>query len=342
MKLISSILLTLSVLVLSCNKDEAVLPTIITATDFSASIDENPSGGQTIGMIAASTNQGTLTFTLVSQSIPDALAVNSTSGQISVLNASKFDFETNPTLSGVVKLSSNGTEKNVTITVTLKNVVERRALQSLNFDGLDDRIEFGDVVESDQLSVTAWINTSVSNTRIVSKFGAVWQYELKITTDGALEFGVGIASGFVVAQGGTGLADGNWHHVASTWDGTTIKLYIDGVAVGSKAASGTLVTGSDPLFIGSWGGTYEFYKGMMTDVALWNTALTAGKVSEIHSSCSLFGTEDGLKLLIDFNESKNSSVVNQIVDISSSRINGSFKGGSSSASYVTTRPSACN
>ena len=38
--------------------------------------------------------------------------------------------------------------------------------------------------------------------------------------------------------------DGKWHHIAMTYDGTTIKVYVDYVLKGSKAWSGSIVYGS--------------------------------------------------------------------------------------------------
>jgi hypothetical protein len=41
------------------------------------------------------------------------------------------------------------------------------------------------------------------------------------------------------------LTDGNWHHVAATYDGTNRKLYADGVLIGSSAASGNNISFTD-------------------------------------------------------------------------------------------------
>ena len=44
--------------------------------------------------------------------------------------------------------------------------------------------------------------------------------------------------------------DGQYHHVAGTFDGTTMRLFIDGVQVASRSASGTIVNASNDAFIG--------------------------------------------------------------------------------------------
>jgi uncharacterized repeat protein (TIGR01451 family) len=89
---------------------------------------------------------------------------------------------------------------------------------------------------------------------------------------------------------GLNVADGAWHHLAGTYDGQTVRIYVDGSLEGSKAyASGILYpTGSSPLYIG----TQKFYlanpspahppfKGQMDDIEVWNRELSPGEVSVI-------------------------------------------------------------
>ena len=48
------------------------------------------------------------------------------------------------------------------------------------------------------------------------------------------------------------IAAGQWHHVAATYDGQRMRLYVDGVEVGSTAKTGSIDTnGSVPVAIGN-------------------------------------------------------------------------------------------
>lgn len=77
--------------------------------------------------------------------------------------------------------------------------------------------------------------------------------------------------------------DGNWHHIAGTYDGSAMRLYIDGQEAGSRAASLNLSGGSPPdLVIGNLrtSGTYtEAFDGVMDEVAVWDEALSATEIA---------------------------------------------------------------
>jgi hypothetical protein len=73
--------------------------------------------------------------------------------------------------------------------------------------------------------------------------------------------------------------DGAWHHIAATWNGTTARLYVDGTEVSNTAVSGPPTYDSSALVFGRYGTSGQFYAGMMDEVALWVSALSAGDVA---------------------------------------------------------------
>ncbi len=103
---------------------DEVIDTVITASDLAVSIDENPIAGATIGTIQASVNTGSLQFSLVSQTTDGALAINATSGEVTVADATLFDFETVQSLTANVSITSGSVSDNVTVTITLLDVDE--------------------------------------------------------------------------------------------------------------------------------------------------------------------------------------------------------------------------
>lgn len=73
---------------------------------------------------------------------------------------------------------------------------------------------------------------------------------------------------------------GAWQHVAGTWDGTTMQLYVNGVAAGS-AALPDLVTDTAAILVGgdmNGGSPAEELDGRLDDVRLYNRALTPAEV----------------------------------------------------------------
>jgi hypothetical protein len=83
-------------------------------------------------------------------------------------------------------------------------------------------------------------------------------------------------------NGPTGVVAGTKHHLAVTYDGTTQVVYIDGVAVGSGASTFNITDNAAPFTIGAgWDltfGPFLYYTGLVAEVALYATALTAARV----------------------------------------------------------------
>jgi hypothetical protein len=80
------------------------------------------------------------------------------------------------------------------------------------------------------------------------------------------------------AQGPTLPPLNTWTHLASTYDGSMLRMYLNGVQVGSKAVSGNMKIGSGPLRIGGnslWG---EYFQGKIDEVRVYNRALTASQI----------------------------------------------------------------
>jgi hypothetical protein len=67
----------------------------------------------------------------------------------------------------------------------------------------------------------------------------------------ALQFNVGTASATFVSS--ASWADGNWHHVVASWDGSTAIGYLDGVQIGSSgtALTATVTAGSADVTVGA-------------------------------------------------------------------------------------------
>ncbi|MBP9702462.1 fibronectin type III domain-containing protein [Candidatus Woesebacteria bacterium] len=71
--------------------------------------------------------------------------------------------------------------------------------------------------------------------------------------------------------------DTSWHHYAATYDGSTMKIYIDGVEAGSASASVTIPDTARALLVGSTYGAQEaglaqgYFTGLIDEVRISNT-----------------------------------------------------------------------
>ncbi|MDD5095009.1 MAG: cohesin domain-containing protein [Dehalococcoidia bacterium] len=74
-----------------------------------------------------------------------------------------------------------------------------------------------------------------------------------------------------------------WHLVTATWDGSTIKFYINGALKDSQAWTGTLPNSAAKLLIGKDPpGSTEYFKGIIDDLRIYNYALSQSEVSALY------------------------------------------------------------
>ena len=132
------------------------------------------------------------------------------------------------------------------------------------------------------VTISAWIRPSKTTDRwqTIARREDSWRRQLlAIGRDGdtwGLWMGAGIAGGYVEFGAPVtpqAIADGEWHHVAGTYDGKQMNLYVDGKQIGSKAIEGKLNTQStQPMKIGSYGN--EPFLGDLNDIRLYRSGLS--------------------------------------------------------------------
>ncbi|WP_164891016.1 LamG-like jellyroll fold domain-containing protein [Botryobacter ruber] len=136
---------------------------------------------------------------------------------------------------------------------------------------------------SDAITIAAWIRpVDVSTRTILSKTGADG-YDFGVNNDGKLEFRINddTSDGAYRIESGTSYPSNGstWMHVAATFDGSTSKIYINGVedATVTYAAPVSILGNTSPLYIGSQL-TSRKWRGDLDDVRLYNGALNASEV----------------------------------------------------------------
>jgi hypothetical protein len=98
--------------------------------------------------------------------------------------------------------------------------------------------------------------------------------------------------------------DGQWHYAVGTYDGTNLRLYIDGAQVATKTTGGAVPdnTGTQPVRIGANSRTLnQYFTGNADEVRVWNRALTAQEVSDQYNN-GIFNT-NGQVLYLPFGTS---------------------------------------
>ena len=79
--------------------------------------------------------------------------------------------------------------------------------------------------------------------------------------------------------GTTNIADNTWHFAAFTYNGTTIKLYVDGIVQVTTNTIGNITHDASPFNIGARNTNGDFFNGAIDDVAIWNRSLTAQEIN---------------------------------------------------------------
>jgi Heparinase II/III-like protein/Concanavalin A-like lectin/glucanases superfamily/Heparinase II/III N-terminus/Bacterial Ig domain len=84
-----------------------------------------------------------------------------------------------------------------------------------------------------------------------------------------------------------GLPVGVWSYVTATYDGTTMRLYVNGSQVGSRESSAPLLAQDGPTEIGAGaGGHADFFSGDIGEVALYSRAIIRSHVSAHHAAAT--------------------------------------------------------
>ena len=81
-----------------------------------------------------------------------------------------------------------------------------------------------------------------------------------------------------ILRGGSSLQPNQWTHLASTYDGTMQRLYVNGNEIASRSQSGVIQSSDGKLRLGGnnvWG---EFFRGYIDEVRVYNRALAANEI----------------------------------------------------------------
>jgi len=191
--------------------------------------------------------------------------------------------------SGSVVTDSSGNELNGKVSGTPNWITGIRA-GGLDFDGVGTHVLVPDddlLEPASAITVSAWLRPEKRGTQYVVKKGryaSVDGFELSLASSGVafVRFNQkSFGNRFRLDALSPYPTDGTtWTHVAATFDGTVLRLYIDGALEASAPAANLSIEASTlPLSIGAQDDGSRPYEGAIDDVELWARALSAEEVA---------------------------------------------------------------
>lgn len=184
--------------------------------------------------------------------------------------------------------------------------------QGFKLDGVDDLVEIPDspTLKPAHVSVEAWVRFDSLTTPIVTPFGSpglqyivfkkntrMFNFEAyalrkqRVSGVERLAFSIGDITGvgtIPVAYSTTPIVVGTFYHVVGTYDGTAVRLYVNGVLEGEAAVAVSIDYDTDPVFIGSSGDSVFDGKlnGVVDEAAIYNRALAPFEAAALHAAGS--------------------------------------------------------
>lgn len=167
--------------------------------------------------------------------------------------------------------TSNNYDMTTAGSMTSGDLVTGQIYKAIDFDGTNDEAKntaWASVIdENDAFTIEHWFNiTSTPNSQFVA-WGEAGANNLCSTGTYGNEIGyLGFANDHLVSAGP--YDDGNWHHLAVTHSGSTMKVFLDGVRVRNDSTTTGTNTGQD-LYFARWkdGG---FYPAKLEEIRISN------------------------------------------------------------------------
>jgi hypothetical protein len=195
----------------------------------------------------------------------------------------------------------------------------------LTFNGTNTWVTVADHASLDlrtAMTLEAWVRpTALSGWRTVVMKEAAGQlaYTLYAHDDvprPAAYVNGGLASETTVA-GTSGLPLNTWTHLATTYDGTMLRLYVNGVEVSARPLTAQITATSKPLRIGGnsvWG---EYFRGTIDEVRIYARALTAAQI-QADMATPVGGVPDSTPPEVSVTAPVSGTVVNGTISLTAS------------------------
>ena len=176
-------------------------------------------------------------------------------------------------------------------TVNGSTLVTGKASDALDFDGTDDYVDVGVIDGGSEITIAGWFRADsfgISDARLVSKATGTGEQDhyfmiSTLESSGAkLRFRLSTGGSTSTLIGSSPISTGSWIHFTAWYDGSQMRLYQDGLLVGTLAKNGMIDTNATaPVNIGRNPVGGKYFDGSLDDVRIYNRALDQSEIDEL-------------------------------------------------------------
>lgn len=159
--------------------------------------------------------------------------------------------------------------------------------QGLSLNGSSAAVNVADnaALDPSTVTVSAWIKRTTSAASfpvILSKESGSTGYVLHLQDTDEIKWKINGDEATDILTTSADLSTGTWYHVVGTYDGTNLRLYINGVLSDTSPKTGAVADSSIGVTIGQYGDADNKFSGVIDDVRVYSRALTATEVKQLY------------------------------------------------------------
>jgi len=207
--------------------------------------------------------------------------------QLGVFNSSSFSPRAPPGACQVFRPSGPGTTTNINLMGVCTGQLPQYVAQ---FNGQSSYMVTSSMIPlSGNLTFSTWAKTNFAWGEGVERIMLSWvpadgKYIL-IEKEIAANLGLTVVGSIAWKVAGITSQPaqwGDWMSLVGTYDGTTLKFYLNGILVATQTGSGA-VSDSSLLYVGDWqSGSGSYFKGSLANVQIYNTSLSANQIQALY------------------------------------------------------------
>jgi hypothetical protein len=185
--------------------------------------------------------------------------------------------------SGTTVHDSSGNGNNGTLQGGAAWTTSGRYGNAISFNGTNAYVNVpnsSSVQLTTAMTLEAWINPTLRNgvwRDVIYKGNDKYYLEADSTSGKPVAGGI-LGGSYGEIYGPSAVTTNTWTHLAGTYDGATLRLYVNGVQVNSRAQTGAIAISTNALQFGGDSIYGQYFQGTIDEIRIYNRALSATEI----------------------------------------------------------------